>query len=46
MSGQTLRERLLAGLPAWYRAVATPVAQPTDNDTDTDREPEPEPALA
>ena len=38
MSGQTLRERLLAGLPTWYRAVATPVAQDTQN---TDRQPEP-----
>jgi hypothetical protein len=31
-----LRDRMLAGLPAWYRAVSTPVAQQTP---DTDREP-------
>jgi hypothetical protein len=35
-SSPQLRERMLAGLPAWYRAVATPVTEQTP---DSDRQP-------
>jgi len=37
-SAPQLRDRMLSGLPAWYRAVSTPVTQQT---TDTERQPEP-----
>jgi hypothetical protein len=37
-SAPQLRDRMLAGLPTWYRAVSTPVNQPT---ADTERQPEP-----
>jgi hypothetical protein len=38
ISAPQLRERMLSGLPAWYRAVATPVTPTSDH--------QPEPALA
>ena len=41
MSGLSLHDRMLAGLPAWYRAVATPVAEQTPS-----TEKQHEPALA